>query len=112
MIRQEWMTIVAGEELVTALTEETRARCQWTGRGYDSGQLCLLQQEQAGRGVVGAELVQSIHGWSVRYDSGLQEWRLLAGKRHLKTGSLEEAEEWARRWVAERPKVRYAWRRR
>lgn len=87
MIKQDWMIIVAGEELVDALSAETKARCQWTGSGYASDQLCQLQREQAARGIVGVEIVYN----SVRYDSGLQGFGLLARSRDI-GGTLEDAE--------------------
>lgn len=112
MIKQDWMVIVAGEELVDAMTTETMKRCAWTGRGYNSGDLCLLQREQAARGILGAEVIISSHGHSVRYDSGLQDFALLAGSRSgMLDGTLEHAERWAREWVAKDPERRYAWRR-
>lgn len=102
--------IVAGEALVDALTAETRARCHTRGTYHDSTLLCAVQREQAARGILGAEIVKSNYGHSVRYDSGLQEWGLLARSREL-GGTLEAAEEWARKWVATDPTRRYAWRR-
>ncbi len=48
MIRQDWMIIVAGDALVDAMSAEQKVRCQWTGFGYNSDQLCQLQRERAG----------------------------------------------------------------
>jgi len=53
MIRQDWMIIVAGSELVDAMSAEQKQRCQWTGSGCNSDQLCKLQMERAGRGIIG-----------------------------------------------------------
>lgn len=101
------MVIVAGEALVDALTAETKAR-----RGNNDEDLCRLQREQASRGILGAEVVCSNYGHSVRYDSGLQNFGLLAGSRcGYLDGTLEHAERWAREWVAKDPARRYAWRR-
>lgn len=112
MIRQDWMTIVAGEALVDAMTAETKARCEFTGYGYKSEQLCMLQRDQAARGVLGAEVVDSNYGCSVRYDSGLQNFGLLASSRSKQLdGTLADAERFARDWVAQDPTRRYAWRR-
>lgn len=112
MIKQDWMVIVAGEELVAFLSQETKSRCKWTGGGYASEDLCALQREQSARGIVGAEVVTSNYGNSVRYDSGLQDFGLLAGSRSgMLDGTLEHAERWAREWVAKDPARRYAWRR-
>lgn len=127
MIKQDWMVIVAGEALVDAMTAETKARCKWTGAGYASEDLCVLQREQSARGILGAEIVTSNYGCSVRYDSGLQNFGLLAGlsirsiwsqspsrfdpKSGMLDGTLEHAERWVREWVAKDPTRRYAWRR-
>lgn len=112
MIKQSWMTIVAGEALVDTMTAETKARCAWTGRGYASESLCALQRERSGRGILGVEIVRSNYGHTVRYDSGLQGWGILAGCRSGQLdGTLEDAERYAREWVARDPARRYAWRR-
>lgn len=110
MVKQDWMTIVAGEKLVDKMTAETKARCTFTGFGYNSDQLCILQREQSARGIVGAEIVISNYGCSVRYDSGLQNFGLLASSRTKQLdGSQEHAERWAKEWVAKDPTRRYAW---
>lgn len=112
MIKQDWMTIIAGEQLVDQLTTETRARCQNTGAGFNSTQLCTLQREQAGRGITGAEIVVSNYGCSVRYDSGLQNFGLLASARAKQIdGTMEGAVAFAKAWVAKDPARRYAWHR-
>jgi hypothetical protein len=113
MIKQDWMVIVAGEALVDAMSEETLKRCRDTGGGYRSSEdLCALQRDQAGRGILGAEIIVSSTGCSVRYDSGLQNFGLLAGSRSgYLDGTLEHAERWAKEWVAKDPTRRYAWRR-
>ena len=112
MFKQDWMIIVAGEMLVDQLTAEQKARVQRNGAGFASEQLCELQRERARNGLLGVELVQSFYGWSVRYDSGLQNFGLLAGARSgTLDGTLEDAERCARAWVAQDPDRRYAWRR-
>jgi hypothetical protein len=124
MVKQDWMIVVAGEALVDLLTLETVARCRWTGRGYASDELCILQREQSARSIVGAEVIYfpgnpqtTLHPpkapqCSVRYDSGLQDFGLLATTRSgTLNGTLEDGERWAREWVAQDPMRRYAWRR-
>ena len=44
------------------------------GEFYSSEPLCEWQRDVSRRGIVGAEIVESMYGWSVRYDSGLQNW--------------------------------------
>lgn len=105
------LIVVAGQALVDAMDAERAARCQHTGAGYNSEQLCTLQREWSGRGYLGAQIVVSNYGCSVRYDSGLQNFGLLASSRAKQVdGSLEDAIRWATEWVARDPARRYAWR--
>ncbi len=110
MIKQDWMIIVAGHNLVAAMEAEQKAKVRWTGCGYDSDELAVLQRDHSKRGIKGVEIVQSIKGNSVRYDSGLQNFGLLATSLDL-GGTLEAAEQFACDWVAKDPTRRYAWRR-
>lgn len=102
--------VIAGNELIISLDAEKKARCTWTGYGYNSDQLCQVQSDHSARGIEGAEVVPSIYGHSVRYDSGLQNFGLLARSQEL-GGTLEGAETWVRDWCARAPQRRYAWRR-
>lgn len=112
MTKQDWMIIVAGEQLVESMDAEKKARCRWTGSGYASEELCVLQREWSRRGVLGCNIVESFYGFSIRYDSGLQDFGLLASSRMgTIDGTLEAAEAWAKAWVAQDPSRRYAWRR-
>lgn len=54
MIRQDWMTIVAGEELINAMEAEQRAIVPETGHVFASEQLCELQRKRAKRGLLDA----------------------------------------------------------
>lgn len=111
MIKQDWMIIVAGHELVDAMETEQKATCRFTGFGYNSDDLSVLHREQSGRGIKGAEIVGCIGGYSVRYDSGMQNFGLLAKSQEL-GGTLEAAERFVNKWVSEDASRRYAWRRR
>ncbi len=112
MIKQDWMKIVAGEKLVDELTAARKAQVARTAAGYNSEDLCKLQVAEAGRGILGAEIVKSLYGCSVRYDSGLQNWGIIAGCRNGSLdGSYEAAVEYAKKWVAQDPTRRYAWHR-
>lgn len=108
--RPELFTVVAGAELLTTMEAEKNATVTRNPNGYVSDEFCELQIKQARRGIIGVEIVASLHGSSVRYDSGLQNFGLLATSREL-GGTLEAAEEYARKWVAVDPERRYAWRR-
>jgi len=105
------MNIVAGQELYAQLQAEKAARVSKTPNGYDSETLCKLQQSQAGRGIVGAQIVDSLYGFSVRYDSGLQNWGLLRATRGLpkEQTTREAAIAFCEEWVARDPSHRYAW---
>jgi len=90
--------IIAGRNVREAVEAE-----QATG-------LIKAQETQAKRGILGAQLVRSMYGWSVRYDSGLQGWGLLASTRSGQLdGSFKAAVEWAENWQAQDPARRYAW---
>lgn len=103
------MKILAGEELYNQIQEAKRAQVRHTGAGYDSEQLCKFQEKMA-RFVLGAQVVKSIYGYSVRYDSGLQNWGLIASaKSGSLDGSLEAAIKFVEDWVALSPSSRYAW---
>jgi hypothetical protein len=96
--------IIAGRDVIDQLDAEKDER---VGRGED---LPAVQVAQARRGYLGAQLVRSMYGWSVRYDSGLQNWDLLASTRQgTLDGSLKAAVEWAEDWAAQDPEHRYAW---
>jgi hypothetical protein len=113
MIKQDWMRIVAGEHIVDQMSAEQTASVPRNGFGFESEALCGLQREQSARGIVGCEVIQSSYGCSVRYDSGLQDFGLLAGSRSgVLDGSLADAERWATDWVNKDPDHRYAWTRR
>lgn len=110
MIKQDWMIIVAGHELVDAMEAEQKAKCRWGCGGYNSDDICAMQRDQSRRGITGIEIVKAIKGYSVRYDSGLQNFGLLATSSDL-GGSLEAAEQFAHKWVSQDASRRYAWRR-
>lgn len=106
--------LLAGETLYAAIQAEIDAtvpRSLIPGREdcYQSEPLCALHATHARRGIAGAELVKTIYGWGVRYDSGLQNWNIIASPRGALDGSFEHAARYAREWVAEAPGLRYAW---
>lgn len=102
--------IVAGHDVVATL-DTLRAKMVATSGPYlESESLCAYQREMAGRGFLGAEIVQSLYGYSLRYDSGLQNWGLIATARSL-GGTLEDAVTYAQKWQAADPLRRYVTRR-
>lgn len=103
--------LVAGAVLYEKLREEKRNTIPQNAAGYfESESLCRLQVQRANRGILGATLVLSMYGWSVRYDSGLQNFGLIASCRcGMLDGSLQMAEEFCRKWVAADPERRYAY---
>jgi hypothetical protein len=103
-MNKQHFIIIAGGELSDALDAEKAERVK------QGEALPTLQEAQARRGILGAQLVQSMFGWSVRYDSGLQGWGILAGIRQgTLDGSFYDAVRWAEDWVAQDPERRYAW---
>ncbi len=99
--------IVAGQEAHDRWNEDLQARL---AKGQD---LCRIQEEQYACGLVTVEICPSLHGWSVRYGSGLQGFDLLASPRRGQLdGSRSDAIQFATEWVAKSPTERYAWMRR
>ena len=66
--------------------------------------LTALQESQSQRGYLPVRLYESIHGWYVRYASGLQGFNILLNSRGL---SREKAIAWGKAWVEEDPKNRH-----
>ena len=102
------MFIIAGAEVINAMNEEKAAAVAKNELGhFRSEQLCALQRKQAGRGYIGVCIVKSIYGYSVRYDSGLQDFGLLRSAR-CGDGSFKQAAEFCIAWAARDPSRRYA----
>lgn len=95
-------TVIAGQDVVDRIRASRAAL-----RGGDDN-LVRAQERDAQAGILGAEIVQTTRGWSVRYDSGLQ------GRGILFPGpmSFTRAAAWAWEWQARDPDRRYAWARR
>jgi hypothetical protein len=112
-----WMHVVVGQQVHAALHAEKERTVPHSKRPgmeqyFESESLCRWQSECYRRGVRGVELVKSIYGFSVRYDSGLADFGLLAGARDGQLdGSFEDAVRFATEWVNEDPAHRYAWTR-
>jgi hypothetical protein len=107
------MTFFAGEDLWDDLQEEKEQKIPWYGHGYDSQPLIRLQLEWSERGILGAEVVKSQLGWMVRYDSGIQNFGIIAGGMSgvILDGTLQDAIDFVRKWVKQDPKNRYAFTR-
>jgi hypothetical protein len=100
------MIIVAGQAVYDRLQEERRSRVS------QGESLPGVQEKQFASGFLGAEIVESNYGFSVRHDTGLMNWGLIASSRSKEVdGTVEDAERAARDWVARDPDRRYAWRR-
>lgn len=102
--------VIAGQELADALSAERLAKIERSELGLNSEQLCKHQEQVSRRGVVEAEIVESIYGYSVRYASGLQDFGLILPARGREDPSLAFAEEYCRKWVAADPERRFATR--
>src|SRR5258706_10414503 len=101
-----------GQDVRDTLDAE-RAKCCVASKRYpgcfESDSLCAWQSEVHQRGFRGAQLCETIFGWSVRSDTGLDNFRILAGHRDgaLPNATKEQALAWAQEWQAERPNHRY-----
>ena len=112
-----WLHIVLGQQVYAELqTEKERvvphSRQPGMEQYFESEPLCRWQSDCYRRGVRGVELVKSFYGFSVRYDSGLADFELLASSRTGDLdGSFEDAVRFATEWVNDDPEHRYAWTR-
>lgn len=71
---------------------------------YDSESLCAHQIKMSQRGYLGAEIVQTLRGWSLRYNSGLQDFGLIVRGIATWDDAVAAAHQWqaadtARRYV-------------
>jgi hypothetical protein len=73
------LKFIAGEETWNELQAEKVLKVSQNARGFNSRELIILQGEWSRRGILGAELVESsMRGWTLRYDSGIQNWSIIA----------------------------------
>lgn len=80
--------------------------------GEPDRDLCRRQEQEHREGFEGVEIGPSIYGWSVRYDSGLNGFNLVASSRCGQIdGTRTDAIRFATEWVNENPTRRYAWMR-
>src|SRR3979490_91481 len=105
-------TVFFGQDVHAALDAERVLECVASKRYpgcFESDSLCRWQSEVFQRGFRGACLSETIFGWSVRSDTGLENFRILAGHRsgELPNATKEQALEGARNWQAEAPTLRY-----
>lgn len=106
------MIFIAGQEIYEAVAAERRTAVEASGIAWGAGQsevLCRVQSQQAGRGLTGIHIVRSIYGYSVRYDSGLQNFALLRAARGSSNPSFAAALKFCQDWAAQSPTNRYAW---
>jgi hypothetical protein len=107
--------IIAGAPILDKLkAEQAAARDLYSRdpnpRVQDSA-ICACQQYQAARGYLGAEMVESIYGWTLRYASGLQNFGIIATFPVRSCGSWEQSykkcEAFAKDWAAADAAHRY-----
>jgi hypothetical protein len=92
MLNKDAFELLAGEP--DFWDDELRTLCD---EGVD---LVKVQVDQHARGRRSAELTKTIHGWSVRAASGLDDFRLLFGSRIAgHEVSREEAVAWGTAWA-------------
>ena len=93
MLNTDAFIVIAGNP--QKWDDETRARCR-PGRydgTFNSDDLCALQRDQAQRGRLGARLMSSMYGWSVRSD-----WSPHAPLSPTRM-TKEEAVKWGTEWA-------------
>lgn len=105
------ITIIFGADVWDALQAEKVAKVTASTRVpgcFESESLCRWQGEIHNRGFRGAEIVKSLYGCSVRSDTGLENFCLLASSRFgALDGTPEDAERWAWGWQQADPTRRY-----
>lgn len=100
--------IIAGQKLHASIEAQRDATVPKSGAYFQSEPLCEFHHSLDRRGILGAQLVKSIYGWSVRYDSGLQNFGIIAGSRSGQLdGTYEDAVRYAQYWVDLDPTRRY-----
>lgn len=99
------LKFIAGEEVWNLLQAEKIQKVSQNAKGFNSRELIILQGEWSRRGIIGAELVESsMRGWTLRYDSGIQNWSIIAADM-----AKGEVIEYAIKWVAMDPSHRYVY---
>lgn len=101
--------IIAGEAVYEAQQNRKLATLgEKPAFGYPSEALCTWQIAEGRRGVIEAEIVKSIYGYSVRYASGIHNFGLIASARARQVdGSLESAIAYAKAWQSADPERRF-----
>jgi hypothetical protein len=107
------METIFGQDVRAALDQERAEQCAASRKYagcFESESLCRWQADVHYRGFRGAHLVESKYGWSVRSDSGMENFMLLASSRAGDLdGSRQDAEKWAREWQEQDAMRRYVW---
>ena len=96
--------IVAGQAVADEVAAFKAKRLQPSAKVpgcFTSDSVCAAQREVSGRGYLEAEIVESIHGFSLRYASGLQNFGLIASARDRADRSYDGAVAVARTWQAQ-----------
>ena len=96
MLNTTMFTLLAGNP--EPWDDEIRESCEPGTRSgtFASGNLCRIQAEQSARGRRSAELVHSVHGWTVRAASGLQGFAIMyRSGDHKPADALKWGCDWA-----------------
>ena len=102
MLEGKEFNIIAGLDVIEQIRKERKTK------HYD---LITHQVKIADRGILGVELVESVYGWTVRYDSGLQNWGILSRAAGRSDPSYKGAVRFAKEWQSMDPNKRYVWTR-
>lgn len=101
--------IIAGKAVYEAQkSRKLAALGEKPAYGFPSEDLCAWQIAESRRGIIEAEIVESLYGYSVRYASGIYNFGLIASSRAREVdGSIESAIAYAKRWQSADPERRF-----
>lgn len=109
-VRGPWV-IVVGTDVEKSLQMDKLSRVPLVDHPpgcFESEPLCQWQADKHAQGYACCVLQPTIYGWSVRAQSGLDGFAILAGVRSGELdGSLDSAVRWARAWCAQFPARRH-----
>ena len=108
MLNTEHYVLIAGNpekwdnETLDACGSDRKKNADPRNAGRDRDRdLCSMQRSQMARGRQGASLCRTIHGWTVRDDSGLTGWAIL-----YRDKSFIDAMTWGIQWAMKDPDKR------
>lgn len=96
------ITVLFGAEVATRVRQQQEAEVRQTPGGYfESDALCAFQRKMHSAGYVEAEICATIHGYSLRYATGLMGFSIIQSCRG--DNAYERCLDAAREWQAGDP---------